>query len=218
MLDANNIVQTGGILAIAAVIFTESGLLIGLLLPGDTLLLTAGLFAGQGKLPLLPLLLMVIVAGTAGYQTGYMLGERAGPKMFKRKDGILLRADYLGQTEKFFREHGAISVIVARFIAHVRTLVPVIAGAGHMDKRRFFITNLIGAALWGTGVTMLGYGLGSSVPNIDKYFFPVLVLGLVLIYTLTLWGLAKSPERRAAFLKGLKEDFNYYFRGNKVED
>jgi membrane-associated protein len=186
--------------------------LVGLFLPGDTLLLTAGLFAGQGKLPLLPLLLMVIIAGTAGYETGYLLGQRAGPKVFKRKNGLLLREDYIGQTEEFFKKHGAIAIVVARFIAHVRTLVPVIAGAGSMDRRRFFITNLAGAVLWGSGVTMLGYGLGSQIPNVDKYFFPALVLGLVLIYTVTLWSLAKSPERRKTIRKGLKEDFDYYFR------
>jgi membrane-associated protein len=212
MLDAHTVVQSGGILAIAAVIFAECGLLVGLFLPGDTLLLTAGLFAGQGKLPLLPLLLMVIIAGTAGYETGYLLGQRAGPKVFKRKNGLLLREDYIGQTEEFFKKHGAIAIVVARFIAHVRTLVPVIAGAGSMDRRRFFITNLAGAVLWGSGVTMLGYGLGSQIPNVDKYFFPALVLGLVLIYTVTLWSLAKSPERRKTIRKGLKEDFDYYFR------
>jgi len=212
MLDAHTVVQSGGILAIAAVIFAECGLLVGLFLPGDTLLLTAGLFAGQGKLPLLPLLLMIIIAGTAGYETGYLLGQRAGPKVFKRKNGLLLREDYIGQTEEFFKKHGAIAIVVARFIAHVRTLVPVIAGAGSMDRRRFFITNLAGAVLWGSGVTMLGYGLGSQIPNVDKYFFPALVLGLVLIYTVTLWSLAKSPERRKTIRKGLKEDFDYYFR------
>jgi len=211
MFDVHSIVQTGGILAVTAIIFAESGLLIGFFLPGDTLLLTAGLFAGQGKLPLIPLLICVILAAIVGYQVGYLFGERAGPKLFKRKSGILLREDYIQRTEAYFKKYGAVTIIAARFIAHVRTFVSVIAGAGCMDKRAYLITNVIGAILWGGSITLLGYWLGSSVSNVDRYFFPVLVIGLVLIYIVTLWGLAKSPERRAAFRKGIREDWDYFF-------
>jgi len=211
MFDVHSIVQTGGILAVAAIIFAESGLLIGFFLPGDTLLLTAGLFAGQGKIPLIPLLICVILAAIIGYQVGYLFGKRAGPKLFKRKSGILLREDYIERTEEYFKKYGAATIIAARFIAHVRTFVSVIAGAGRMDKRAYFITNVIGAVLWGGSITLLGYWLGSSVSNVDRYFFPVIVIGLVLIYIVTLWGLAKSPQRRAALRKGIREDWDYFF-------
>lgn len=212
MFDVHSIVQTGGILAVSAIIFAESGLLIGFFLPGDTLLLTAGLFAGQGKLPLIPLLACVILAAIIGYQVGYLFGERAGPKLFRRKSGILLREDYIKRTEEYFKKYGAVTVVAARFIAHVRTFVSVIAGAGRMNKRTYLLTNIIGALLWGGSITLLGYWLGSSVANVDRYFFPVLVIGLILIYIITLWGLAKSPERRAAFRKGVREDWDYFFR------
>jgi membrane-associated protein len=213
MLDAHNIVQTGGILAVAAIIFAESGLLIGFLLPGDTLLLTAGLFSGQHKLPLIPLIFSVIVAAIIGYQVGYIFGERAGPKLFKRKSGILLREDYIRLTEEFFKKYGPATIVAARFVAHIRTFVSVIAGAGRMDKKTYLTYNVIGAVLWGGGITLLGYWLGSTIPNVDRYFFPVIISGLVAIYIVTVWGLVKSPNRRAALKKGLKEDFDYFFRG-----
>jgi membrane-associated protein len=216
MFDVHTIVQTGGILAVAAIIFAESGLLIGFFLPGDTLLLTAGLFAGQGKLPLTWLIISVVIAAAVGYQVGYVFGERIGPKLFKRKSGILLREDYIERTNKFFDKYGPVTVVGARFIAHVRTFVSVIAGAGQMNKRTYLIYNIIGAVLWGSSLTLIGYWLGSSVPHIDKYFFPVVIGGLILIYVVTFWGLAKSPQRRAALKKGLREDFDYFFRNSKA--
>lgn len=216
MFDVQNLVQTGGILAVALIIFAESGLLLGFFLPGDTLLLTAGLFSGQHKLPLIPLIISVVLAAIVGYQVGYIFGERAGPKLFKRKSGILLREDYIDKTNDYFKKYGPATIVVARFIAHVRTFVSVIAGAGRMDKRKYFIYNVIGAVLWGGGITLLGYWLGSTVSNVDRYFFPVIIGGLIIIYAATVWGLAKSPSRRAALKKGLKEDFDYFF--NRVKD
>lgn len=217
MLDVNTIVQAGGILAVAAIVFAESGLLLGFFLPGDTLLLTAGLFAGKGDLNLFWLLSSVIVAAIVGYQVGYIFGERVGPKMFKRKSGIILREEYIDKTREYFAKYGATTIIAARFIAHVRTFVSVIAGAGKMEKRRYFICNVIGAILWGGSITLLGYWLGSSVPNVDRYFFPVIIGSLVIIYIVAVWGIAKSPSRRRALKKGLKEDFNYFIRGIKED-
>lgn len=214
MFDANTIIQAGGLLAIGAIIFAESGLLIGFFLPGDTLLLTAGLFAGQHKLPLPGLLFVVIVSAIIGYQVGYWLGERAGPKLFKRQSGILLREDYIHRTNAFFKKYGPVTIVGARFVAHVRTFVSVIAGAARMDKRQYFIYNVAGAVLWGGSIVLLGYWLGSSIPNIDRYFFPVILGGLVVIYLVTVWGLIKSPTRRAALKKGLKEDIDYFFKGS----
>jgi membrane-associated protein len=215
MPDVHTIVQTGGILAVAAIIFAESGLLIGFFLPGDTLLLTAGLFAGQGKIPLGWLIVSVVVAAIIGYQIGYIIGERIGPKLFKRKDGILLREDYIEKTVKFFDKYGAVTIVVARFIAHVRTFVSVIAGAGHMNKKTYFAYNVIGAVLWGSGMVLIGYWLGNTFSDIDRYFFPAIIGGLAIIYVVTFWGLIKSPARRAVVKKGLKEDFNYFFRNSK---
>lgn len=217
MFDVHAIVQSGGLLAVGLIIFAESGILLGFFLPGDTLLLTAGLFAGQGKLPLTWLLVIVIIAAIIGYQVGYLFGERAGPKLFKRKNGILFREDYIKRTQGFFEKYGGLTVVVARFVAHVRTFVSVIAGASQMDRRRYFIYNVIGAVLWGGGITSAGYWLGSSVPNVDHYFIPVIVGVLVVFYTLAIWQVVKSPGRRHHLRQGLKEDWNYFFRNKKKE-
>jgi membrane-associated protein len=211
MFDVSHILQSGGLLAVALIIFAESGILLGFFLPGDTLLLTAGLFAGQGKLPIVWLMAIVIVAAIVGYQVGYAFGRRAGPKLFKRKNGILLREDYMRRTAGFFEKYGAVTVIMARFIAHVRTFVSVVAGASQMDKRRYFICNVIGAILWGGGITLLGYWLGSTVPNIDRYAIPVILGVLIVFYILATWAIFKSPNRRRNLRKGLKEDWDYFF-------
>ncbi|HET7528691.1 MAG TPA: DedA family protein [Candidatus Saccharimonadales bacterium] len=216
MFNVHDIVQTGGILAVAAIIFAESGLLLGFFLPGDTLLLTAGLFAGQDKLPLWWLMAAVIIAAIVGYQVGYHLGERIGPRLFKRKDGILFREDYIGRTREFLDKYGPATVVLARFIAHVRTFISVIAGAGQMNRATYFFYNVVGAVLWGGGVTLLGYLLGSEVPNIDRFFFPVIVALLIAIYIITVWQLGKDPKRRATLKKGLKEDWDYFFKNKNT--
>lgn len=215
MFNTEHIVQAGGLLAIAAIVFAESGILLGLFLPGDTLLLTAGLFAGHHKLPIVWLLAVVIVSAIAGYEVGYSFGKRLGPKLFRRDDGIILRKDYIQKTRGFFDKYGAITVVAARFIAHIRTFVSLIAGAGHMNRRSYFIYNTIGAVLWGGSLTLIGYWLGNTVPNIDRYFFPVVLGGLVILYTIAIWGVAKSPDRRRALRKGLREDWNYFFGHKK---
>lgn len=217
MFNASHILQAGGLLAVGFTIFAESGLLLGIFLPGDTLLLTGGLFAGRGKLSLFWLLLVVIVSAILGYEVGYVIGERAGPRLFKRKTGLLFREEYISKTKEFLDKYGPFTLIAARFIAHVRTLVSAIAGAGKMDRRTYFVYNVVSAALWGVTVTLIGYWLGSSVPHIDRYFFPALIIGLILLYGLAVWGVAKSPERRRSFKKGLKEEWDYFFR-HKSED
>lgn len=213
--NVDSIVQTGGLLAIAFIIFAECGLLIGFFLPGDTLLLAAGLYAGQGKVSISWLLFTVISAAIVGYQVGYYFGERAGPRIFYRKDGFLFREEYLLRTKQFFDKYGSITILLARFVAHVRTFVSVIAGAVKMDKRKFLIYNVIGAIIWGGGVTLLGYWLGANVPNIDHYIIPIIIVALIIFYTAAIWQLIKNPQRRHNLRKGLREDFEYFFKINK---
>jgi membrane-associated protein len=216
MFDVNSILQSGGLLAVAIIIFAESGILLGFFLPGDTLLVTAGLLASQGKLHSIEwLVAVVIVSAILGYQVGYMFGERAGPKLFKRRTGILFREDYIKRTQGFFDKYGALTVVLGRFVAHVRTFISVIAGAAKMDKRRYFIYNVVGAILWGGGLTLLGYWLGSAVPNVDHYFIPVIIVALIIFYTVAIWQFMKTPSRRHNLRKGLKEDWNYFFGRKK---
>ncbi|MDB5161033.1 MAG: rane protein, partial [Candidatus Saccharibacteria bacterium] len=144
MFDAHSLLQAGSLLLIGLVIFAESGLLLGLLFPGDTLLIAGGIFAAEHRLPLGYLILTVTIATILGYQLGYYLGRTAGPRIFKRKDGILFREDYMRSTESFFKRHGWQAVLFARFIAVVRTVAPLVAGVGRMNLRTFTLFNIVG--------------------------------------------------------------------------
>ena len=215
MFDVNTIIETGGLLAITFIIFAESGLLIGFVLPGDSLLLAAGLFAADGKLPIEWLVPLIIIAAIVGYEVGYYFGERAGPKIFKRKSGFLFREEYMIRTEKFFDKYGGATVVGARFIAHVRTFVSVIAGASHMNHKKYTFYNIVGAVLWGGGLTLISYYLGTKVPDIDRYLIPAVIVSLIILYSFTIWKLAQTPEKRHNLKKGLKEDWEYFFKINK---
>ena len=215
MFDVHSIVESGGLLAVALIIFAESGILLGFFLPGDTLLLTAGLFAGQGKLSLFWLLTLTTVAAIVGYQVGYKFGERAGPRLFHRKNGILFREDYIQRTAHFFEKYGPVTVVAARFIAHVRTFVSVVAGASRMNRGRYLLFNIIGAILWVNSLILLGYWLGSTIPNIDKIILPVILGVLLIVYVVASWGILKSPNRRRHIKQGLKEDLRYMLGRDK---
>ena len=215
MFNVDEIIRTGGLLVIALMIFAESGLLVGIILPGDSLLLAAGVFAGRGKLPIEWLLPLVILAAIIGYEVGYSIGQKIGPRLFKRDDGFLFRAEYMQKTESFFTKYGAVTLVGARFIANIRTIVSAIAGASNMDRRKYTTYNIIGAVLWGGGVTLLGYWLGANVPNIDKYIIPSVIIALAVLYAVTLWHIARTPEKRRKLKKGLREDFNYFFKNKE---
>lgn len=210
-LSPEHVIQSGGLLLIGAMIFAETGLLVGIFFPGDTLLIAAGVFAATGKLSIGWLLAVVVIAAIVGYEVGYRIGERLGPKMFKRQEGVLFRKEYVEKTEEFFDKYGKVTLILARFIANVRTFVSLLAGAGKMDKRTFFLFNVLGAIVWGVGVTMLGYAIGSSVPNIDHYIIPLLIIVLFVMYSIIMWHILKDSHRREHFWTGLKSDMRYIF-------
>lgn len=166
-LSPSHLVDAFGLIGIAAIIFAETGLLIGFFLPGDSLLFTAGA-AAAGALPQLTfrpniwvLLIVVIVAAIAGDQTGYLLGRRAGPALFDRPDRRLLKAEHRDRTIRFFDRHGPKAIVLARFVPIVRTLCPMVAGVGDMGYRSFVRYNVVGATMWGAGVTFLGYRFGN---------------------------------------------------------
>ncbi len=177
-LSIDKIILGGGLIAIGATVFAESGLLIGFFLPGDTLLFGAGILASQGTLPIGWLLVVVIVSAIVGDNVGYSIGHRTGKKIFSKKDSILFRHEHIEQAEKFYETHGGKTIIMARFIPIVRTFAPVVAGIGNMSRRRFLVFNAIGGALWGGGVTLAGYWFGSRVPWVEHYITPV-ILGVV---------------------------------------
>lgn len=207
ILDPETIITTGGLALIAFIVFAESGLLFGFFFPGDTLLFLAGTLAAQGQFSLAAALLVITVSAAAGGQVGYIIGERAGPRLFKKKDGILFRQEYVKQAEAFYEKHGGKTIMLARFVPIVRTFAPVVAGIGRMDRRRFTIYNVTGSVVWGAGVTILGYFFGKHIPNIDTYVLPVIVIVMVLSFGPTAYHILKDPKSRTLLAAKIRSVF-----------
>jgi len=179
-MDPLAIVQAGGYVGIALVVFAESGLLVGLFLPGDSLLFAAGLLAGTGLLAYGPLAAIVVVAAILGDSIGYWFGRNVGPALFKRPDSHFFKQEYVKRAERFYAKYGARAIVLARFIPIVRTLAPILAGVGSMPYRRFLSYNVLGAFMWGAGIVSLGYFLGTLIPGIEGYILPI-SLGIILL-------------------------------------
>jgi membrane-associated protein len=195
-ISVESLIKSGGLLAVGGIIFAEGGLLAGFFLPGDTLLLSAGYFASIGKLPLGWLIIVVILSGILGDNTGYEIGKRAGRKLFRKEESAFFHPDQLKKAEDFYEKHGVKTVLLARFVPVIRTFVPVVSGTTNMDRKKFAIYNAAGVATWGTGVTMLGYILGriigEKVKNIDKYILIVILLVMVITIGPAIYHLLKA--------------------------
>ena len=185
MLDAKSLLETFGIIGLFAVVFAETGLLIGFFLPGDSLLVLAGLVCAVGAksnldihLNLAVVLVGLFVSAAAGAQTGYLIGAKAGPALFRRPDSRLFKHEYVEKAQYYFDKYGAKTIVVARFIPIVRTFANPMAGVGRMPLRAFTTFNLIGAALWAVGVTMIGFVLGKTIPSAEDH---LLVIEAVII-------------------------------------
>ena len=179
--DLESTLQTIGLIGLFAIVFAESGLFFGFFLPGDSLLFTAGLLSSQGHLAPLPVILVgCFVAAVAGDQVGYLFGARVGPSLFRRPDSRIFKQEYVDKARAYFEKHGSKTIVLARFVPIVRTFAPILAGVGDMQYRTFLTFNLIGGFLWAVGVTSLGYVLGESVPEIDKYLLPVIAVIVLL--------------------------------------
>lgn len=195
-ISVESLIRSGGLLAIAAIIFAEGGLLAGFFLPGDTLLLSAGYFAAIGKLPLGWLLLVVVVSGIIGDNTGYEIGKRAGRRLFKKEESTFFHPSQLKKAEVFYEKHGIKTVLFARFLPVVRTFAPVVAGASHMPRKLFAAYNAIGVASWGISITMIGYVLGhimgEKVAHIDKYILFILAIAMTITVGPAVYHLVKA--------------------------
>lgn len=159
------------------IIFAETGLLIGFFLPGDSLLFTAGILAGQGKLDIAMVVLGCFVFAVLGDQVGYTIGKRLGPRLFSQPDSKLFKQEYVERTKAFFEKHGPKTIVIARFVPIVRTFAPTLAGVGEMRRKTFLLYNIVGAFLWAVGVTMLGYVLGDVIgEDVDTYLLPMIAV------------------------------------------
>ena len=182
-LDPVKIISTLGYAGIFAIIFAESGLFFGFFLPGDSLLLTAGLLASRGILNEFILVPGLFVAAVLGDQVGYWFGAKTGPMIFNRENSLLFRRKNLLAAKAFYEKHGGKTVTLARFLPFIRTFAPIVAGAAEMNYKRFVMFNLLGGFLWAICLTLLGYGLGKlfgNIEGIDKYF-TLLVIAFFLI-------------------------------------
>jgi membrane-associated protein len=174
--DVEGIIRWGGLLMLVAIVFAETGLMIGFFLPGDSLLVTAGIFAAAGHLDVVGLLLWVTLAAVLGDQLGYYIGYRTGPRIFRREDSLLFKREHLMRAKAFYEKHGGKTIILARFIPVIRTFAPVVAGVGQMEYRRFVMFNVVGGVLWVWGMTLLGVWLGNAIPNIDEHIHKVIAV------------------------------------------
>jgi len=179
LMDVHALIQWGGIIGITGIIFVETGLFFGFFLPGDSLLVTAGIIAAAGQLNIAWLLLFPTLAAIVGDQTGYVIGRTAGEALADRYPKFRIHLD---RAHAFYEKHGSKTIVIARFVPIIRTFVPAVAGAAKMRYGNFVAFNILGGALWVFSTVLLGFGVGSVIPNIDKYLH--LVIAVVIFLSL----------------------------------
>lgn len=180
MFDPVALAHTLGYLGIGAVIFTETGLLVGLMLPGDSLLFSAGFISSLGYLHIAPLCAVAFIAAAVGDSVGYAIGKTYGPKVFTKEHSFFFDKQHVARAQEFYKKHGGKTIVFARFMPLIRTIAPVLAGVGSMRYSAFLTYNVLGAALWAGGVTLAGYFLGKTVPHADKLIIPFIAAIVVL--------------------------------------
>lgn len=197
----------GALAIIGTLIFAESAFLIGLFVPGgDMLLLIAGVFAAQGSLPLTGVIAIIFLAAVIGDNVGYYIGRTTGPRVFKQKTGIFFRQEYADRAEAFYQKHGGKTIVIARFIAYVRTFAPLLAGIGKMPHTRFMFYNIFGALFWTLSLVLIGYWLGKEFAGvIEQYILPVSLLGLLLLFSPTILFFIRDKKARADLKKKITE-------------
>lgn len=181
-------------LLLTAIVFVETGLLVGFVLPGDSLLFSIGVVIGAGKLDVSLIIVLLICACLAGDFCGYLLGRRAGKAVFNRPDSRFFKKEYLERTEAFYKKHGGKTIIYAKFVPIVRTFAPFVAGVGKMPYSRFLPFDVVGAVVWVPSMTMLGYYLG-KIPLVRQHFEKFVIL-VVLISVLPMLVHALQTRRK----------------------
>jgi membrane-associated protein len=177
--DLEGFIKAVSYFGVAGVVFAETGLFFGIFLPGDSLLFTAGFLASQGHLNIFLLCLVCFLAAVVGDSVGYYIGDRMGRRLFTKPESRVFKPSHLVKAQAFFDKHGGKAIILGRFMPIVRTMVPMVAGAGTMPYRRFFTYNVFGAFLWGVCIPLSGYFLGSTIPGVDKYLLPIILVIIV---------------------------------------
>jgi membrane-associated protein len=196
MFDLVSLIRGAGYLGVFGIVYAETGLLVGFFLPGDSLLFTAGFLASQQFLNIFVLCALVGVGAMLGDNTGYWIGRRFGPSVFSRKGSMFFDPSYLDRAESFYAHFGARALILARFVPVVRTIAPTMAGVGRMRYVTFLFYSVLAATLWGIGLPLVGYYLGSMIPGIDRYIIPIVLLIILVSISPGLWHLIRNAYHR----------------------
>lgn len=194
----DTVIRWGGYVLLVAIVFTETGLLVGFFLPGDSLLITAGLVAAAGGLNIWWLNALLAVAAIAGDNVGYAIGARIGPRLFTREKSLLFNPAHVRRTREFYARHGAKTIVIARFVPIIRTFAPVVAGVGQMAYRRFVVYNIAGGIGWVASLTWAGYLLGQAIPNIADHIHVVVIIVVILSVIPIVLEIVKERRRRSA--------------------
>lgn len=193
--DLNEILKDIGLIGIFVMIFAESGLLIGIFLPGDSVLFSAGFLASQGWFNFPLLALGSFIAAITGDAVGYTFGRRVGRRLYERPDSRWFKRRHLEMAEAFYEKHGGKAIVLARFLPVVRTLAPIVAGMSAMRYPRFALFNVLGGVFWAIGLTTAGYLLGETVPHVDRYLLPIIALIILVSALPTLIHLATHQRQ-----------------------
>jgi len=180
--DLSQILVSVGYFGVYGIVFAESGLFFGFFLPGDSLLVTAGLLASQDIFQISHLLIFTPLAAIAGDSVGYWMGKAVGHRVFNKEKSLLFNPKHLERAHEFYREHGNKTIVLARFVPIVRTFAPIVAGAAHMHYGDFLKYNVVGGLLWTWGMLLLGFFLGNAIPDVDRYIIPL--IGIIVIASL----------------------------------
>jgi membrane-associated protein len=180
LFNVKGLIEWGGTFLVCAIVFVETGFFVGFFLPGDSLLVTAGVFAATGQLHISELVLLVPLCAIVGDQIGYWIGRKAGQALYRREDSLVFRKKHLQRAHEFYEKYGGKTVILARFVPIVRTFCPPVAGAAEMAYGRYLAYDIAGGVLWGGGMVLGGYFLGRQIPNIGENIHYVIAVVIVL--------------------------------------
>jgi membrane-associated protein len=197
MFDPQNLIATFGYLGMFLTVFIETGLLVGFFLPGDSLLLAAGIFAATpgGPISIIPTILVFIAGSFCGDQLGYWVGRIAGPRVFNRPQSRFFDPANVEKAKAFFDKYGVLTIIVARFVPVVRAFATTMAGVTKLNYALFMGLSAVGAILWGTGVTSLGFFLGQLIPDLEKYIYLVVIGGILVAVVPSVLHLVRAGKK-----------------------
>ena len=193
--DLPELVRWAGLIGLTAIIFSETGLLVGVFLPGDSLLVTAGLLSARGYLNVYTLVPALMAAAICGNSLGYFIGHTTGPRIFNRENSLFFNKKHATRAHEFYAKHGRKTIVLAQFMPVIRTFSPVIAGVGGMEFKTFITFNIIGAIVWVGSMVSIGYFLGSYIPGIDQH---IEIVVAIVVFISILPGLIGSYRSRRA--------------------